>query len=1471
MKRRLGRAMATTTAVMLTLSTQALVWGATPAAEAATTFTDINPDTSDLDPSDPDGSAGGRVNGIATQADDDQVAYAATEWGGLAKTTDGGLNWSRLDKHLPTAMWDVATDPQNTGRVFATSFFDGREASLAGINVSQDGGATWAHPATATPPGSLNCNADRVDEPSAFGIGIGALLASQNPQVVIGTNCGVARSTDGGATWTFSNPAAPAAPGNIFDVVVQPASPVNPMGIIDVCGDGGHFRSTTGGQTWTAGGAIPTGRCSIAVSPDESYVVLVLASDNRLYESDNGGGAWTNLGFPDPRGGGRIPFVIANQRTGATFDIWSGGVSLYRGTCTTPAVPAPGGSARCPAATTTATPTAPATLPAGWAGPFTRSTGAHDDVGDIEFDTEPNAGTDACPVLFSSDGGMYRNTDGGGDCHNPDWEQANAGLHDTWLWAMGGAQQAGASAEDLYFGLQDSGSWASTDAGAASPTWSNKDCCDIFDIAADPNRVLYTFCCAGAGGRRTTAILRNAGMTGGGQINTYPAGGLLPGFNFPDIMDTFGDGKFVMLTVDCTNPSADGVDNNGNGTVDDEPSNGCPVVTAGGSDGGVFVTDDITANPIVWTELGNGSEPDSTQYCDVQTAVPSATPNSPTFYVGIGNCRGEGSGSQYFKYTGTAPGGTWERIDDNDGLTGGFGILAVDPNDPNRLYASNLDSGGPQMVFSRDGGATWENDTELDSFMTGNGTFEYVNQRGPTQFTGFGGYTQPSLVAFDPEDPNIIVAGGRDSGVFVSGDAGETWNLLTDPFTSGTSGTPHLPRPWFAYFDHEPAGEVNVYVGTQGRGVWRLNLPTADLSITKTGPAEVNAGDDLTYTIHVTNNGPEAADEVKVLDTLPEQATFVTSAPAVCTEGPTDTLQCPLGDLAVGQTVQLDITVDIDPDTVSEPPVGDKGITNTASVRSGSVDPNPADNTASKSTTVHDLADLVVTKVSNPDNTVQAGQSFEWTINVDNNGPSHAREVVLTDTILSDTSAYVMGAPSSSQGSCTTTGTSSFTCNLGLLPEGERATVTVQVTSAEGGTFQDEAVVDSDTPDPDDSNNRAVDFITVQSLAGLSVTKLDNPDPVVAGENVTYTVGITNSGPSAAVNVVANDFLPAQVKIVSVSSTGASSCQAGVPGDDDLPTTCTYGTLPNGATRQMTIVATVHPDTLGLIHNDAEVTSDTFDPDNSDDKATEETTVVARADLVVDKNDSPDPVQAGRKLTYELKVFNAGPSTAVAVEVEDLLPDEVDFDKVTISNGTGTCVLEEVDPAPPTKKLTCQLGDMRPNPASPVFIHIDTIVKPDTPHNTVISNTANVSSSTADPDPSDNSSTETTTVQGVANLAIVKTSDKDTYRPSETIKYTVTVANNGPSDAVNVVVTDNLPPTKQATYEFDTAGCTVSGLTLTCSLGTITTGSSKSFNIYFIVRGRKGEVSNTASVTSDLFDPVLANNTSTRTVLIKNI
>ncbi len=388
------------------------------------TFEDVNPDQSDTDPSDPDGATGGRVNGLAIHPSNNQIMYAASEWGGIYSSADGGLNWARFDGHLPVATWDVEIDPSSTNRLYATSFFDGKLASQAGINVSTDSGATWAKPATAVPPSGFCTNATDEVEPSAFGISIDP---SNSANVYIGTNCGLALSTDSGVTWSYRDPGGPMGSATrVWDVLALGG------GVVHVCGDEGSFRSDDGGTTWIAGSGLAAGRCSLAVSPDESYVLLSVVGTS-IYETQNGGAAggptWAvTRSNPTPQG--RIPFVATNQRSAAnSWDLWFGDVSLFRVGCTTPTPPLPGGAPRCGTGNTPP-----------WAGGFTRNAGGHDDTGAILFDSQ--AANDACPVLFSSDGGVYYNTDSTSDCHNPDWEQPDVTPHGLWPWAMSGADQA---------------------------------------------------------------------------------------------------------------------------------------------------------------------------------------------------------------------------------------------------------------------------------------------------------------------------------------------------------------------------------------------------------------------------------------------------------------------------------------------------------------------------------------------------------------------------------------------------------------------------------------------------------------------------------------------------------------------------------------------------------------------------------------------------------------------------------------------------------------------------------------------------------------------------------------------------------------------------------------------------------------------------------------------------------------------
>ncbi len=822
-------------------------------AAAGVKFKDISPNDSDQYVKGVlNGASGGRVNNLAAAPGTNLVFYAASEWGGLFKTEDGGVTWSHLDGQVPPVTWDVAVSPLDANTVYATSLYDGRIHPVSGIQVSHDAGGTWTHPPTANPAGLACVDENGNPQPvpgqwSAFGIGI---RPDDPNDVFAGTTCGVAVSHDAGSTWSFVDP-DPNHPGlsYVWDVVVQAGGPQG-KGIVDVCGAEGHARSKDGGQTWEAH-PLPyrlygTGRCSIAVSPDESYVIFLVdditdflrpfdPNDNvhKVWESDTEGrGDWFPLGKPfadDPNQPTtkRLTFVATNKRSDALgssrFDLWYGEGSLWRADCTTPNPPGQ------PAQTTDQTIRCPKALDSQgnvqWlyppAGKTVEDMGAHGDSGGIAFDRTKSV--DACPVLYASDGGVFYNklTSSPG-CQSPVFAQPDRSPHALWLLGMAGSNLAN-DVVALQFGVTDDGSWAAPNAQAA-PTWQDGPSSDSWTRVADATRYLWNdqdgLHMAPPGALNKTNVVLPTATTSEGifVFRQLPPGG------FTHKVDQFGDSAYVIVT--------DFIDLDGDPAVltpDEKPK--------------VFITQDILASPIVWTELGQ-SVPDG-PFCGVRATVDPANNGQPVFYLLQGSgCNDDFRGSQslLYKHVGTDPTQPWAQVKIAGSACDRIGAFGVDPTDAGRLYVSTLcGATSNAMRASDDGGATWRVDVPLTDRMSGRGLlvpgareYDFINRGGPDgvygyRAFGFVGYAQPSLVAFDPDDPDVIVAGGKDSGVFVSFDAGKDWGLVTDPINP-TPSRPHISQPWFAHFHHDATGAISVYLGTRGRGVWRVEMrpPSAD-------------------------------------------------------------------------------------------------------------------------------------------------------------------------------------------------------------------------------------------------------------------------------------------------------------------------------------------------------------------------------------------------------------------------------------------------------------------------------------------------------------------------------------------------------------------------------------------------------------------------------------------------------------------
>jgi uncharacterized repeat protein (TIGR01451 family) len=245
----------------------------------------------------------------------------------------------------------------------------------------------------------------------------------------------------------------------------------------------------------------------------------------------------------------------------------------------------------------------------------------------------------------------------------------------------------------------------------------------------------------------------------------------------------------------------------------------------------------------------------------------------------------------------------------------------------------------------------------------------------------------------------------------------------------------------------------------------------ADLSVTKTGPATATPGSVISYTITVTNSGPNPAINATLTDTIPAGTTFSSLTPAggwACAAPPvngTGTVTCSIGSMPVGSSVfTLNVNAPASPASVS----------NTASVSSASTDPTPGNNSQTSNTNVVFTSDLSIAKTPAP-GPYGTGNQLTYTITVTNGGPGSATGTTVTD-ILPPGTTFVSAIPS--QGSCS--GTTTVTCNLGTLANAASASIALTITlPSTAGPVSNTASVTTTSTDPNPANNSSTSTITV--------------------------------------------------------------------------------------------------------------------------------------------------------------------------------------------------------------------------------------------------------------------------------------------------------------------------------------------------------------------------------------------------------
>jgi len=619
---------------------------------------------------------------------------------------------------------------------------------------------------------------------------------------------------------------------------------------------------------------------------------------------------------------------------------------------------------------------------------------------------------------------------------------------------------------------------------------------------------------------------------------------------------------------------------------------------------------------------------------------------------------------------------------------------------------------------------------------------------------------------------------------------------------------------------------------------------SADLAITKTDAADpVAVNGSVVYTLTIRNNGPADATGVTVVDTLPAGVTFVSAVPsqgAACTG--TATVSCVLGALATGAQATVVVTV-----TAPTPGV----ITNTATVSATEPDPAPLNNTATEPTTIGNAtdADLRVTKLDSPDPVFVNGL-VAYTILVENRGPAAAASVQLTDAVPAGTVFESLASPAG--WTCTTPAlgaTGTVSCSVATLAAGTSATFDLRVrlnagTSA-GTTLSNTVAVSSATADPDPSNNTDTEptLVVAPGTADLVIIKTDAPDPQAAGAPVSYSFAITNNGPTTATNVTVSDTLPAGTAFV----TGSAGCSvaAGV-------VTCTIGTLAPGASTAVGVTLSTPP-APGLLTNTASVSATETDPVPSNNSEPEDTTLVQRADVRIAKT-GPASATPGSTVVYTLTVVNDGPSIADNVTVTDPTPAGLTF-----VSTSGAC----------TTAFPCLLGSLQPAESRVITVTFQ-VPSAYTAPNPIV-NVASVSTTTAGDAPGNNSATASTPLAFAGDIAVAKVASTMSPGVGANFDYVITVANLGPSDVTNVVITESLPA--GVTYQAHVAstGSYAPG-TLLWNIPALAAGGGSATLTLTVRADQAGPLPNTATRTaSDQPDPNPANDSATVTPVALNL
>ncbi|MBB5639442.1 putative repeat protein (TIGR01451 family), partial [Pedobacter cryoconitis] len=573
--------------------------------------------------------------------------------------------------------------------------------------------------------------------------------------------------------------------------------------------------------------------------------------------------------------------------------------------------------------------------------------------------------------------------------------------------------------------------------------------------------------------------------------------------------------------------------------------------------------------------------------------------------------------------------------------------------------------------------------------------------------------------------------------------------------------------------------EVDGVPGNDISTVTPVPVATTNLSIVKTVDNPVPyAGNQVIFTLLASNAGPSNATGVTVNDLVPSGYTFVSAAPSIGTYN-SGTGIWNIGNLINGGNATLTITATVNPTG---------NYANTATITGGQNDPLPGNNTSTATTTP---VSLQISKTGPA--TASAGSTVNYVVTVSNNGIADA----LLQSIVDNVSATLTNVSwtATGIGSATVitgaTGTNNNVAVTGNIPAGGGNQIRINITgtipsSTVATTVSNTASVN--TPGSPLVNSNTV-VTTITKDANVKIQK-SGPATLAAGGNVSYTLNVTNTGPSDVNNVNIIDNLPAGINAVSwtattqngavlnspATGTGNVNILAKIPAGTASVQVVINGVLSSGYTGT-TLVNTATATPEPGVNNPVPATS------------TVTSTISRLANVRITKS-GPANIGAGQAISYTIRIVNDGPSDAPGVIIQDVIPAQILTPTwtATVQN------LATVSAASGTGNINIT-GDI-PAGTGVINIVVSGTVDPATLDGAQFTNTATANfpagSPVTDPDLTSNTSSILTQVQNSADVRVSK-NGPTTVNIGDPITYTIVVSNGGAGNIPTATITDNVP------------------------------------------------------------------------------